>query len=46
MEEYEKKRAEVEAKNKKITEEHEAMKKRFEAGQQLMGSERLEWRRQ
>jgi len=38
MEEYEKKRAEVESKNKKMTEEHEAMKKRFEAGQQLMGA--------
>jgi tetratricopeptide (TPR) repeat protein len=38
MEEYEKKRAEVEAKNKKMTEEHEAMKKRFEAGQQLMAA--------
>ncbi len=38
MEEYEKKRAEVEAKNKKMTEEHESMKKRFEAGQQLMAA--------
>jgi tetratricopeptide (TPR) repeat protein len=38
MEEYEKKRAEVEAKNKQATEEHEAMKKRFEAGQQLMAA--------
>jgi tetratricopeptide (TPR) repeat protein len=38
MEEYEKKRAEVEAKNKKASEEHEAMKKRFEAGQQLMAA--------
>ncbi|HZF41429.1 MAG TPA: carboxypeptidase regulatory-like domain-containing protein [Blastocatellia bacterium] len=38
MEEYEKKRAEVESKNKKMTEEHEAMKKRFDAGQQLMAS--------
>jgi tetratricopeptide (TPR) repeat protein len=38
MEEYEKKRAEVDAKNKKMTEEHEAMKKRFEAGQQLMAA--------
>ncbi|MGH9935250.1 MAG: carboxypeptidase regulatory-like domain-containing protein, partial [Blastocatellia bacterium] len=35
MEEYEKKRAEVEAKNKKVTEEHEGMKKFFEQGQQL-----------
>jgi len=38
MEKYEKERAEVEAKNKKMTEEHEAMKKRFEAGQQLMAA--------
>ena len=38
MEEYQKKRDEVEAKNKKMTEEHDAMKKRFEAGQQLMAS--------
>ncbi|HKQ76390.1 MAG TPA: carboxypeptidase regulatory-like domain-containing protein [Blastocatellia bacterium] len=38
MEEYQKKRDEVEAKNKKMTEEHDAMKKRFEAGQQLMGA--------
>ena len=38
MEEYEKKRAEVEAKNKKMVEEHEAMKKRFDAGQQLMAA--------
>src|SRR5262245_58118041 len=38
MEEYEKKRAEVESKNKKASEEHEAMKKRFEAGQQLMNA--------
>src|SRR5262249_24748418 len=33
LEEYEKKRAEVETKNKKMMEEHEAMKKRFDAGQ-------------
>src|SRR5262245_37543498 len=38
MEEYDKKRAEVEAKNKKASEEHDAMKKRFEAGQQLLGA--------
>src|SRR4029434_682214 len=38
MEEYEKKRAAVESKNKKMTEEHEAMKKRFEAGQQFMNA--------
>jgi tetratricopeptide (TPR) repeat protein len=38
MEEYQKKRDEIESKNKKMTEEHEAMKKRFEAGQQLMGA--------
>src|SRR5262249_24960420 len=38
MEEYEKKRSEVEAKNKKITEEHETMKKHFESGQQLLAS--------
>jgi len=35
MEEYEKKRAEIESKNKKMTEEHESMKKFFEQGQQL-----------
>jgi tetratricopeptide (TPR) repeat protein len=38
MEEYEKKRAEVEASNKKLMEDHDAMKKRFEAGQQLMAA--------
>lgn len=38
MEEYAKKRDEVETKNKKMTEEHEAMKKRFEAGQQFMAA--------
>jgi tetratricopeptide (TPR) repeat protein len=38
MEEYQKKREEIEAKNKKASEEHDAMKKRFEAGQQLMGA--------
>jgi tetratricopeptide (TPR) repeat protein len=38
MEEYEKKKAEVEAKNKKMTEEHEAMKKHFESGQQFLAS--------
>jgi cytochrome c-type biogenesis protein CcmH/NrfG len=38
MEEYEKKRAEVESKNKKMMEEHEAMKKRFDTGQQLMAA--------
>jgi tetratricopeptide (TPR) repeat protein len=38
MEENQKQRAEVEAKNKKMTEEHEAMKKHFESGQQLMAS--------
>jgi tetratricopeptide (TPR) repeat protein len=38
MEEYEKKRAEVESKNKQMAEEHDAMKKRFEAGQQLMAA--------
>jgi tetratricopeptide (TPR) repeat protein len=38
MEEYEKKKADVEAKNKKITEEHEAMKKHFESGQQFLAS--------
>jgi cytochrome c-type biogenesis protein CcmH/NrfG len=35
QEEYEKKRAEFEAKNKKMMEEHESMKKLFEQGQQL-----------
>jgi tetratricopeptide (TPR) repeat protein len=35
MEEYNKKREEVDAKNKKASEEHEAMKKLFEQGQQL-----------
>lgn len=35
LEEYEKKRAEVEAKNKKMTEEHESMKKLFDQGLQL-----------
>jgi tetratricopeptide (TPR) repeat protein len=35
QEEYEKKRAEIEAKNKKAMEEHEAMKKLFEQGIQL-----------
>ncbi len=38
MEEYEKKRAEAEAKNKKASEEHEAMKKKFDAGNQLMAA--------
>lgn len=38
MEEYEKKRAEVESKNKQMMEEHESMKKRFDAGQQLMAA--------
>jgi tetratricopeptide (TPR) repeat protein len=38
MEEYEKKRTEVESKNKKMMEEHEAMKKRFDTGQQLMAA--------
>jgi len=38
MEEYEKKRAEVESKNKKMMEEHETMKKQFETGQQLMAA--------
>ncbi len=38
MEDYEKKRTEVEAKNKKMSEEHEAMKKRFAAGQELMNA--------
>jgi tetratricopeptide (TPR) repeat protein len=38
VEEYEKKRAEVESKNKKMMEEHEAMKKRFDTGQQLMAA--------
>jgi tetratricopeptide (TPR) repeat protein len=38
MEEYAKKKAEVEAQNKKMTEEHEAMKKHFESGQQLMAA--------
>src|SRR5262249_23113934 len=35
MEEYEKKRSEVESKNKKMTEEHESMKKLFDQGLQL-----------
>ena len=34
-EEYNKKRAEIESKNKKMMEEHEGMKKLFEQGQQL-----------
>lgn len=38
MEEAQKQRAEVEAKNKKAMEEHEGMKKRFDAGQQLMAA--------
>jgi tetratricopeptide (TPR) repeat protein len=38
LEEYEKKRTEVETKNKKMLEEHENMKKRFDAGQQLMAA--------
>jgi cytochrome c-type biogenesis protein CcmH/NrfG len=38
IEENQKQRAEIEAKNKKLTEDHEAMKKRFEAGQQLMAA--------
>ncbi|MBO0725062.1 MAG: tetratricopeptide repeat protein, partial [Blastocatellia bacterium] len=38
IEENQKQRAEIEAKNKKLTEEHEAMKKHFESGQQLMAS--------
>src|SRR5215813_13920651 len=36
IEENQKQRAEIEAKNKKMTEEHEAMKKHFDSGQQLM----------
>jgi tetratricopeptide (TPR) repeat protein len=35
MEEYNKKKDEIEAKNKKASEEHEAMKKLFDQGQQL-----------
>jgi tetratricopeptide (TPR) repeat protein len=35
QEDYEKKRAEIESKNKKMMEEHDAMKKLFEQGQQL-----------
>jgi tetratricopeptide (TPR) repeat protein len=38
MEENAKKRAEIEAQNKKIQEDHEAMKKQFESGQQLMAA--------
>jgi tetratricopeptide (TPR) repeat protein len=38
MEDYAKKKEEIEAKNKKMTEEHEAMKKHFESGQQLMAA--------
>jgi tetratricopeptide (TPR) repeat protein len=38
MEDYEKKRAEVESKNKKMMEEHEEMKKRFDAGRQFMAA--------
>jgi cytochrome c-type biogenesis protein CcmH/NrfG len=38
IEENQKQRAEIEAKNKKMTEEHEAMKKHFESGQQFMAS--------
>jgi TolA-binding protein len=38
IEENQKKSAEIEAKNKKLTEEHEEMKKHFESGQQLMAS--------
>jgi tetratricopeptide (TPR) repeat protein len=38
IEENQKQRAEIEAKNKKMTEEHEAMKKHFESGQQLMAA--------
>jgi tetratricopeptide (TPR) repeat protein len=38
MEEVQKQRAEIESKNKKMMEEHDAMKKRFEAGQQLMAA--------
>ncbi|MBO0859127.1 MAG: carboxypeptidase regulatory-like domain-containing protein [Chloracidobacterium sp.] len=38
IEENQKQRAEIEAKNKKMIEEHEAMKKHFESGQQLMAS--------
>ncbi len=37
-EEYEKKRAEIEAKNKKASEAHDAMKKLFEQGQQLVAN--------
>lgn len=38
IEENQKQRAEIEAKNKKMTEEHEAMKKHFDSGQQLMAA--------
>jgi tetratricopeptide (TPR) repeat protein len=38
MEDYAKKKEEIEAKNKKMTEEHEAMKKHFDSGQQFMAA--------
>jgi tetratricopeptide (TPR) repeat protein len=38
IEENQKQRAEIEAKNKKMLEEHEAMKKHFDSGQQFMAA--------